>query len=91
MEKEKVIVIVGPTAIGKTDLSIQLAKELQTEIISGDSMQVYKGMDIGTGKITKEEFDLAEDVCSKLLEEIQTNRNIFINMDKKELIKRYFR
>lgn len=56
MEKEKVIVIVGPTAIGKTDLSIQLAKELQTEIISGDSMQVYKGMDIGTGKITKEEM-----------------------------------
>ena len=56
VEKEKVIVIVGPTAIGKTDLSIQLAKELQTEIISGDSMQVYKGMDIGTGKITKEEM-----------------------------------
>lgn len=56
MEKEKVIMIVGPTAIGKTDLSIQLAKELQTEIISGDSMQVYKGMDIGTGKITKEEM-----------------------------------
>ncbi|MEJ8776464.1 tRNA (adenosine(37)-N6)-dimethylallyltransferase MiaA [Pseudogracilibacillus sp. ICA-222130] len=56
MEKEKVIIIVGPTAIGKTDLSIQLAKELQAEIISGDSMQVYKGMDIGTGKVTKEEM-----------------------------------
>lgn len=47
--------IVGPTAVGKTALSIQLAKQLEVEIISGDSMQVYKGMDIGTGKITAEE------------------------------------
>jgi len=52
---EKVIVIVGPTAVGKTKLSVDLAKHLQTEIISGDSMQVYKGMDIGTGKITEKE------------------------------------
>ena len=42
-------------------------------------------------KITREEFDLAKDVCSRLFEEIQTNKNIFINMDKKELIQRYFR
>lgn len=49
---KNVIVIVGPTAVGKTKLSINLAKMLQTEIISGDSMQVYRGMDIGTGKIT---------------------------------------
>ena len=53
---EKVIVIVGPTAVGKTKLSIDLATTLQTEIISGDSMQVYKGMDIGTGKITASEM-----------------------------------
>lgn len=46
---------------------------------------------LSAGKITRKEFDLAEDVCSKLLEEIQTNRNIFINMNKKELIQRYFR
>lgn len=54
---EKVIIIVGPTAVGKTKLSIDLAKRLNTEIISGDSMQVYKKMDIGTGKITKDEME----------------------------------
>ncbi|MFC5773735.1 tRNA (adenosine(37)-N6)-dimethylallyltransferase MiaA [Ectobacillus antri] len=53
--KQKVIVIVGPTAVGKTKLSIELAKMFNGEIISGDSMQVYKGMDIGTAKVTKEE------------------------------------
>lgn len=47
--------IVGPTAVGKTDLSIQLAKQFNGEIISGDSMQVYRGMDIGTAKATPEE------------------------------------
>ncbi len=52
---EKVIIIVGPTAVGKTKLSIDLAKRLNTEVISGDSMQVYKGMDIGTGKVTEQE------------------------------------
>ncbi|WP_368504122.1 tRNA (adenosine(37)-N6)-dimethylallyltransferase MiaA [Alkalihalophilus sp. As8PL] len=55
--KEKLIAIVGPTAVGKTALSIYLAKALNGEIISGDSMQVYKGMDIGTAKVTKEEQD----------------------------------
>ncbi len=52
---EKVIVIVGPTAVGKTKLSIELAEHFNTEIISGDSMQVYTGMDIGTGKVTEKE------------------------------------
>ncbi|MFO7969298.1 MAG: tRNA (adenosine(37)-N6)-dimethylallyltransferase MiaA [Candidatus Izemoplasmatales bacterium] len=49
------LTIVGPTAIGKTKLSIALAKEFNGEIISGDSMQFYKGMDIGTAKATSEE------------------------------------
>ncbi|WP_100404403.1 tRNA (adenosine(37)-N6)-dimethylallyltransferase MiaA [Bacillus solitudinis] len=53
--KEKLIVIVGPTAVGKTALGVYLAKELNGEVISGDSMQVYKGMDIGTAKVTEEE------------------------------------
>ena len=48
--KKKVIVIAGPTATGKTDLSIELAKAIGGEIISADSMQVYRGMDIGTAK-----------------------------------------
>lgn len=53
--KPKVVVIVGPTASGKTALSIELAKKLEGEIISSDSMQIYKDMDIGTAKVTKEE------------------------------------
>lgn len=54
--KQKVIVIAGPTGVGKTALSIALAKELHGEIINGDAMQVYQGLDIGTAKITKEEM-----------------------------------
>lgn len=52
----KVIAIVGPTAVGKTSLSIELAKRFNGEIISGDSMQVYRGLDIGTAKVTTEEM-----------------------------------
>jgi tRNA dimethylallyltransferase len=54
-EKEKLVVIVGPTAVGKTELSLKLAKRFHGEIISGDSMQVYRQMDIGTAKATPEE------------------------------------
>ena len=54
--KPKVIVIAGPTASGKTALSIELAKKINGEIISSDSMQIYKDMDIGTAKVTKEEM-----------------------------------
>lgn len=56
MEKEKVIVICGPTASGKTALSIELAKKINGEIISCDSMQIYKDMNIGTAKPTLEEM-----------------------------------
>ncbi|MFC4323351.1 tRNA (adenosine(37)-N6)-dimethylallyltransferase MiaA [Litchfieldia salsa] len=56
-KKEQVVILIGPTAVGKTKLSIELAKKLNAEIISGDSMQIYKEMDIGTAKITKEEMD----------------------------------
>lgn len=54
--KERLVVIVGPTAVGKTALSIDMAKKFNGEIISGDSMQVYRGLDIGTAKITNEEM-----------------------------------
>ena len=54
--KPKVIVICGPTASGKTSLSIELAKRIKGEIISCDSMQIYKDMNIGTAKVTKEEM-----------------------------------
>ena len=56
MEKKKVIVICGPTASGKTALSIQLAKKIDGEIVSCDSMQIYKEMNIGTAKPTLEEM-----------------------------------
>ncbi len=55
--KEKLVIITGPTAVGKTDVSIKLAKKLGGEIISADSMQIYKYMDIGTAKVKKEEMD----------------------------------
>lgn len=56
MNKPKVIVICGPTASGKTALSIELAKKINGEIVSSDSMQIYKDMNIGTAKPSKEEM-----------------------------------
>ncbi|MDI9413867.1 MAG: tRNA (adenosine(37)-N6)-dimethylallyltransferase MiaA [Bacillota bacterium] len=55
LDKQLVLVVVGPTAVGKTELSLSLAKDLNAEIISADSMQVYRGMDIGTAKAGIEE------------------------------------
>ncbi|MCK4518842.1 MAG: tRNA (adenosine(37)-N6)-dimethylallyltransferase MiaA [Candidatus Omnitrophica bacterium] len=55
MRKKKVIFLVGPTASGKSEAAVMLAKKINTEIISCDSMQVYKGMNIGTSKIKKDE------------------------------------
>ena len=55
MEKEKILVVLGPTSIGKTKVSIDIAKRLNSEIISTDSMQIYKKMDIGTAKINEKE------------------------------------
>ncbi len=57
MRKIPLIILTGPTAVGKTDLSIKLAKSLNAEIISADSMQIYKYMDIGSAKVTEEEMD----------------------------------
>jgi len=57
MQKKPLIVIAGPTAVGKSALSVKLAAELGGEIISADSMQVYRGMDIGTAKITEKEMN----------------------------------
>jgi len=56
MNKRPLIILTGPTAVGKTSLSVQLAKCINGEIISADSMQVYKGMDIGSAKIMSEEM-----------------------------------
>lgn len=56
MGKKKIVVILGPTASGKSDLAVRLAKTFSGEVISADSRQVYRGMDIGTGKVTKKEM-----------------------------------
>lgn len=56
MSKQKVIAVVGPTASGKTALGIHLAQKLGGEVVSADSRQIYKGLDIGTGKATKREM-----------------------------------
>ena len=53
---EKIVVITGPTATGKTRLSVELAKKFGGEIVSADSMQIYRGMDIGTAKVTHTEM-----------------------------------
>jgi len=57
---KKVIVLLGPTGVGKTGASLLLAQELNTEIISADSMQIYRGMDIGTAKPSKKELSLVK-------------------------------
>lgn len=66
MAGQKLVILTGPTAVGKTKLSIALAKRLNGEIISADSMQVYRGMDIGTAKISEEEM---ADVPHHLIDE----------------------
>lgn len=68
MEKKKLVVLTGPTAVGKTKLSIELAKRIGGEIISADSMQVYKHMDIGSAKIRPEEM---ENVPHFLVDELE--------------------
>ncbi|MBP5773778.1 MAG: tRNA (adenosine(37)-N6)-dimethylallyltransferase MiaA [Eubacterium sp.] len=54
---KNLVILTGPTAVGKTDISIKLAKEINGEIISADSIQVYKGLDIGSAKISEDEMD----------------------------------
>ena len=70
MEKIPLIAIVGPTAVGKTALSIELAKKFNCEIISIDSVQIYKRFDIGSAKVTTEEMD---GVVHHLIDELEPN------------------
>lgn len=65
---EKVIVVIGPTSVGKTKMGVALAKKLNGEVISGDSMQVYRQMDIGTAKVTIEEMEGVTHHCIDILD-----------------------
>lgn len=66
--KKPIIILTGPTAVGKTSLSINLAQKINGEIISADSMQVYKHMDIGTAKVTKAQMDGVKHYLIDILE-----------------------
>ena len=79
--KPKVIVIVGPTASGKTSLSIELAKKINGEIVSCDSMQIYKDMDIGTAKPTQEEM---QGIPHYLIDNVEPNQRYSVADFKKD-------
>ena len=64
----RVIVVIGPTSVGKTRMGVELAKAMNGEVISGDSMQIYKGMDIGTAKVTEQEMAGIVHHCIDILE-----------------------
>ena len=81
MNKPKVVVICGPTASGKTALSIELAKKINGEIISSDSMQIYEDMDIGTAKPTKEEM---QGIKHYLLDFVEPNKRYSVADFKKD-------
>ena len=81
---KKVLFILGPTAVGKTDISIKLAKLYNGEIISADSVQIFKGLDIGSAKVTKEE---TKGVPHHLIDIVTPNEN-FTAFDMTEAIKR---
>lgn len=85
MEKKPLIILTGPTAVGKTALSIALAKAVNGEIISADSMQVYKGMDIGSAKIRPDEM---QGVPHYLIDELEPDEEFHVVLFQ-QLAKKY--
>lgn len=81
MDKPKVIVIGGPTASGKSTLAVELAKKINGEIISADSMQIYKDMNIGTAKINKEEM---QGIKHHMIDFVSPNKRYSVSSYKKE-------
>ena len=88
----KIIVVVGPTASGKSDLAVEIAKKIKGEIISADSRQIYKHLDIGSGKITKKEMKNIEHYCLDIFEPGKTKSVTdylkFANKAIKEILKK---
>lgn len=86
------IVLAGPTGVGKTDLSIHLAEKFNGEIINGDSLQVYRQLDIGTGKITREEMaNIPHHLLDILEPDAEYNANLFKEAATKAVLDIYNR
>ncbi len=83
--KKPLIIIAGPTAVGKTEISIEVAKRLNGEIVSADSMQIYKYLNIGSAKPTKEEM---QEICHYLIDEIDP-RSEFSVSEYRDLAREY--
>lgn len=83
--KKNLVVLTGPTAVGKTELSIRLAKAINGEIISADSIQVYKGMDVGSAKITEEEM---QGIPHYLIDELEPDEDFNVHRFQ-QLTKKY--
>ena len=84
MEKKPLVILAGPTAAGKTALSISLAKAIDGEIISCDSMQVYKYMDIGSAKIMPDEMQgIPHYMVDELLPSEEFNVCVFLNREER--------
>lgn len=89
-DKKPVIAVIGPTASGKTELAVNIAKHFNGEVISGDSMQIYKEMSIGTAKPTIEEMQGIEHHLVDFLEPDKTFSVVdYVNMAKEEISKIY--
>lgn len=86
-EKLPLIILTGPTAVGKTKLSVELAKRIGGEIISADSMQVYRGMDIGSAKVTAEEM---QGIPHYLIDEFEPSEEFHV-VKFQEYAKKYIR
>lgn len=82
--QEKLLTIIGPTAVGKTKLSIHLAQRFDGEVISGDSMQVYRGMNIGTAKIKSEEM---KDISHHLINILRPDQDYSVTQFQEEAVR----
>lgn len=89
-KKRPLVILTGPTAVGKTKTSIALAKKIDGEIISADSMQVYRGMDIGSAKITLEEMEGVPHYLIDILEPTESFNVVLFQQKAKEAMEKIY-